>query len=117
MTLILAMRLRQCRWLEKLAHMPRTRTPRKLFGGWLLEMRKDSNQLRSQPFQTISHCYNVTLRALGTSKEDAKFIQRLSEIIKQSEYGLIGSRKNLGSNKEHANGTRCLEETMALRKL
>ena len=79
------MRLRQLRWLEKLAHKPRTRIPRQLFGRWVLDMSKNSNRLRAWPFQTISHWHNVTLRALGISKDDAKFIQRLTGIIKQSE--------------------------------
>ena len=82
---ISTMRLHQCRWLKKLAHMPITRIPCQIFGGWVLDMSNNSNRLRAWPFQTISHWHNVTLRALGISKDDAKFIQRLTGIIKQSE--------------------------------
>ena len=93
---ILAMRLRQFQWLDKLAHMPRIRIPRQLFGGWVLDMSKNSNQLRARPFQTIAHCHNVTLGALGVSKDDAKFIQSMTGIIKQSEEWAKRVEENLG---------------------
>ena len=40
---ILTMSLRQCRWLDKLAYMPKTIIPFELFGRWVLDMIKTSN--------------------------------------------------------------------------
>ena len=79
--IISTMRLLQYRWLEKLAHMLKTKTPRHVFHGWVLDMSKNSNQLRACPFQTISHWHNVNLRDLGISKDNTKLIQRLTGMI------------------------------------
>ena len=46
---------------------------------------KNSNCLCARPVQTIAYWYNVTLKALSISKDNAKFIQRLTGIINQSE--------------------------------
>ena len=80
---ILTIRLHQYQWLEKPSHMLRTIIPCLIFGGWFLDMSKNINLLRACLFQTIAHWHNVTLRALVISKDNAKFIQSLTGIIKQ----------------------------------
>ena len=45
---ILHLHVRRCRWLEKLAYMPRTRIPRQLFAGWICDPKK--KRPRARPF-------------------------------------------------------------------
>ena len=59
-------------------------------------MSKNINRLRARPFQTIAYWHNVTLRALGLSKDNAKFVQRLTGIIKQSDELENRVEENLG---------------------
>ena len=108
------MKLRQFRWLEKLNHMPRTRIPCQLFGGWVIEMINSSNQLRARPFQTITHWIIFTLISLGISKDYSKFIQGLTGIINQLEEWAERVEEKLGSKKEHKNGTIYLDEAMII---
>ena len=82
---ISTMRLRPFWWINKLAHISRTRIPCQLFSTYVIDKSKNSNRLRVWTFQIIAHWYNVTLRALSVSKDNYKFIQSLTGIVKQSE--------------------------------
>ena len=59
--------LLRCNWIQKIAEMPDSRTPRRLLGVWLQKSR-----CTGRPQQTIRHAYHLTIcRTLGFS--DSKF--------------------------------------------
>ena len=62
------MEMRRAKWLEKLAHMPSTRNPRKLFVTWVHAPRPIG-----RPKQTIRHSYANTLEENLGYKGDSSY--------------------------------------------
>ena len=62
------MEMRRAKWLEKLAHMPSTQNPRKLFVTWIHAPRPIG-----RPKQTIRHSYAVTLKENLGYKGDSSY--------------------------------------------
>lgn len=61
------MELRRAKWLEKIANMPATQNPRKLFVCWVQEP-----HVPGRPRQTIRHAYSTTVKYL-LGFESSKF--------------------------------------------